>query len=60
MRQEWKRLVLAGVVVIALLGVIVAINNLPVRTGCGYYGICPETGPDAVPSTAAPSVEQAS
>lgn len=50
MSQEWKRLTLAGVVATALLGIFVAIGNLPVRTGCGYYGMCPKAEPEAAPT----------
>lgn len=35
-----KNLILAGIAMLMLLGVAVAFANLPVVTGCGYYGRC--------------------
>lgn len=43
--RNWRRFVLWSVMIVALLGVFVAIANLPVLTGCGYYGRC---GPAAI------------
>jgi TRAP-type mannitol/chloroaromatic compound transport system permease small subunit len=36
----WKRLVVIGCGLLALVGVADAIYNLPVVTGCAFYGNC--------------------
>jgi hypothetical protein len=35
-----KRAVLGAMMSLAALGIYIAIDNLPVLTGCGYYGQC--------------------
>ena len=35
-----KRMILAGVSLVAFVGVGIALSNLPVVTGCGFYGLC--------------------
>lgn len=37
---NWKRIVLWATMLVAVLGVFVALTNLPVITGCGYYARC--------------------
>lgn len=51
MRQDWKRSVMVGIVLVALFGVAAAFRNLPVRTGCGYYGGCPSAAARGGPAT---------
>lgn len=36
----WKQGVVGTVTLVALVGVFVALANLPVLTGCGYYATC--------------------
>lgn len=36
----WKRLVVIGCALLTLVGVGDAIYNLPVTTGCAFYGDC--------------------
>ena len=43
LEQNWKRAVLAGTVVLALTGVLIAVANMPVLTGCGFYNQCEVT-----------------
>jgi hypothetical protein len=38
-----KRIVMAMVIAVACAGVYGALRNLPVVSGCGFYGDCPET-----------------
>lgn len=40
MIARWKQVVLSAVLAVALVGVFVAITNMPVITGCGYYARC--------------------
>lgn len=60
MRQTWKHLTMAGIVLVALFGVAAAIDNLPVRTGCSYYGKCPSAADREISATAGVRVERAS
>jgi hypothetical protein len=41
--KPFKRVVIAVVAVLACAGVYSALRNLPVASGCGFYGDCPET-----------------
>lgn len=37
---DWKRIVLWAIILVAVMGVFIALTNLPVVTGCGYYARC--------------------
>lgn len=41
--KVFKKAVVAMVVMLACVGVYSALRNLPVVSGCGFYGECPET-----------------
>lgn len=41
--KPFKRVVIAAVAALACAGVYGALRNLPVASGCGFYGHCPET-----------------
>lgn len=43
LEQTWKRAVLAGTALLALTGVLIAVANMPVLTGCGFYNQCEAT-----------------
>lgn len=57
MRLSWKDLVTGGMGLLALLGLATAINNLPVRTGCSFYGTCPSDA-DRENRTIAPALSE--
>lgn len=40
MAQLWKQAILWGMIALSAMGVIIAFSNLPVLTGCGFYGRC--------------------
>jgi len=40
--QLWKRAVLGAVIVLACAGVYTAVMNMPVLSGCTFYGECPD------------------
>lgn len=40
MTQRWKQAVLWAMILVAVIGVFIAFTNLPVVTGCRYYGRC--------------------
>lgn len=40
MTKGVKRAVVIAMAVLALVGIWIAFANLPVITGCGYYGRC--------------------
>ena len=40
MAEYWRGAVLRAIVLVALFGLFVALTNLPVLTGCGYYAQC--------------------
>ena len=48
---SWRRIVLFGVIAVALIGLFDAFANLPVVSGCADHGFCPSehpaTSPDA-------------
>jgi len=46
MTEARKKLVLALIALLAIIGVWIAFANLPVITGCGYYGRCGPTATD--------------
>jgi hypothetical protein len=43
LERNWKRAVLAGTAALALTGVLIAVANMPVLTGCGFYNQCEVT-----------------
>jgi hypothetical protein len=43
LEQTWKKAVLAGTAALALTGVLIAVANMPVLTGCGFYNQCEAT-----------------
>jgi hypothetical protein len=40
MAAYWKGAIMGMIVLVALVGILVALTNLPVLTGCGYYAQC--------------------
>lgn len=49
----WKRAVLGTVILLACAGVYTALVNLPVSSGCTFYGECPDDAKKAeVPAVA--------
>lgn len=38
-----KRVVMAAVIALACAGIYGALRNLPVASGCAFYGKCPQT-----------------
>ncbi|MES2492809.1 MAG: hypothetical protein V4579_05940 [Pseudomonadota bacterium] len=40
MADSMKRLIVTGMSLVVVLGIFVAFSNLPVVTGCGFYGQC--------------------
>lgn len=44
MADHIKRLVFYGMACLWLLGVVDSLANLPVLTGCGFYGQCASGG----------------
>ena len=40
MRTSIKNLIVAAMALVMLVGVVDAFSNLPVVTGCSYYGRC--------------------
>lgn len=40
MLTKVQQLIFAGMVLLVVIGLTVAFSNLPVVTGCGYYGEC--------------------
>lgn len=36
----FKKMVFSGVALLAVMGLCVAVVNLPLRTGCDFYGRC--------------------
>ena len=40
--QFWKRAVLGTVILLACAGVYTALVNMPVLSGCTFYGECPD------------------
>lgn len=40
MDRAWKKAVLGAVILVAVVGVVDAFANLPILTGCGFYGVC--------------------
>ena len=40
--QLWKRAVLGAVILLACAGVYTAVMNMPVLSGCTFYGECPD------------------
>lgn len=41
--KPFKTVVISVVAALACAGVYSALRNLPVASGCGFYGDCPET-----------------
>lgn len=41
--KPFKTVVISLVAALACAGVYSALRNLPVASGCGFYGDCPET-----------------
>ena len=37
-----KQVVMGAVIVVAVAGVYGALRNLPIVSGCGFYGDCPQ------------------
>jgi hypothetical protein len=48
--KAFKKVVVAMVIALACAGVYSALRNLPVASGCGFYGDCPETAESEHPS----------
>jgi hypothetical protein len=46
----WKKLILGGVALVAVIGLADAFSNLPVVSGCTFYGDCPADLPPEPPS----------
>jgi hypothetical protein len=46
-----KRIVIVMVAAVACAGVYGALRNLPVVSGCGFYGDCPESADLEQPAT---------
>lgn len=42
MSHIWKQTVLVATAIVVIVGIIIAFANLPVRTGCAFYGKCPD------------------
>jgi len=40
MADSMKRLIVAGMTLVAVTGIFIAFSNLPVVTGCGFYAQC--------------------
>lgn len=57
--KPFKRVVITMVAALACAGVYSALRNLPVASGCGFYGDCPEAAdvedPSSTPLAATPS-----
>ena len=51
-----KRAVVGMVIALACAGVYSALRNLPVASGCGFYGECPETADSESASPASRTV----
>ena len=52
----WKRAVLGAVILLACAGVYTALINMPILSGCTFYGECPSEFP---PTPAVASTENA-
>jgi len=51
--NAFKRTVMVTVVLLACAGVYTALRNMPVLSGCGFYGDCPaDATKQAVPAVA--------
>lgn len=38
--QPWKRFILGGVVLLAIVGLFDALQNLPIVSNCAFYAEC--------------------
>lgn len=47
---RWKIAVLAGMTLLAVVGVYDALSNLPVVSGCAFYDNCPADLPAEPPT----------
>jgi hypothetical protein len=45
-----KRMVMFGIVALVIVGVFDALSNLPVISGCAFYGNCAVDGPAEPPT----------
>ena len=48
----FKRMVMFSVILLACAGVYSAVRNMPVLSGCGFYGDCPDEAVIELPAIA--------
>ena len=46
----WKRLIVVLIAALAFAGLFDALSNLPIVSGCTFYGECPQDLPSDPPS----------
>jgi hypothetical protein len=53
----WKQVLLALVALLAVVGMYDALRNLPVVSGCAFYGDCPAKLPPEPPNAAKDAIQ---
>ena len=54
--RAFRRMVLVAVTLLACAGVYSAMRNMPVLSGCNFYGECPDAAQADVPQADVPTV----